>query len=87
MLMHLACAAPEIATTLYPHQRKALTFLLAREQEWEGAGGKKLSLWQERTNPLSQQTSWVNVVTQAEVFSKPDEAKGAILADDVCPLY
>ncbi|KAH9898181.1 SNF2 family N-terminal domain-containing protein [Cubamyces lactineus] len=74
---------PEIATTLYPHQRKALTFLLAREQEWEVAGGRKLSLWQERTNPLSQQTSWVNVVTQAEVFSKPDEAKGAILADDM----
>ncbi|CDO72991.1 hypothetical protein BN946_scf185007.g45 [Trametes cinnabarina] len=74
---------PEVATTLYPHQRKALTFLLAREQEWHGPNGKKLSLWQERPNPLSQQTSWVNLVTQAEVFTKPEEAKGAILADDM----
>ncbi|KAI0361389.1 hypothetical protein OH77DRAFT_1417643 [Trametes cingulata] len=74
---------PEIATQLYPHQRKALTFLLAREQEWESVGGKKLSLWQERINPLSHQTSWVNIVTQAEVFTRPEEAKGAILADDM----
>ncbi|KAI0778401.1 SNF2 family N-terminal domain-containing protein [Trametes elegans] len=74
---------PEVATTLYPHQRKALTFLLSREQEWEGPDGKKLSLWQERVNPLSHQTSWVNLITQVEVFSKPEEAKGAILADDM----
>ncbi|KAI0652068.1 SNF2 family N-terminal domain-containing protein [Trametes meyenii] len=74
---------PEVATNLYPHQRKALTFLLAREQEWEAVDGKKLTLWQERINPLSHQTSWVNVVTQAEVFTRPEEAKGAILADDM----
>ncbi|KAI0673352.1 SNF2 family N-terminal domain-containing protein [Trametes maxima] len=74
---------PEVATNLYPHQRKALTFLLAREQEWDAVDGKKLTLWQERINPLSHQTSWVNVVTQAEVFTRPDEAKGAILADDM----
>lgn len=75
--------APEIATTLYPHQRKALTFLLAREQEWESVRGKKLSMWQERINPVSHQISWVNIVTQVEVFDMPEEAKGAILADDV----
>ncbi|EIW64254.1 uncharacterized protein TRAVEDRAFT_33062 [Trametes versicolor FP-101664 SS1] len=74
---------PEIATTLYPHQRKALTFLLAREQEWESVRGKKLSMWQERINPVSHQISWVNIVTQVEVFEMPEEAKGAILADDM----
>lgn len=41
-------------------------------------------MWQERRNPLSHQTSWVNIVTQAEEFAQPFEAKGAILADDVC---
>ncbi|TBU34696.1 SNF2 family N-terminal domain-containing protein [Dichomitus squalens] len=74
---------PEVATKLYPHQLKALTFLLAREQELGEAGCRQTSLWQERLNPLSQQVSWVNIVTQAEEFSKPFEAKGAILADDM----
>ncbi|RPD57037.1 hypothetical protein L227DRAFT_578225 [Lentinus tigrinus ALCF2SS1-6] len=78
-----ASAPPEVATKLYPHQLKALTFLLAREQEVGGASRRKHSLWQEKMNPLSHETSWVNIVTQAEEFSKPFEAKGAILADDM----
>lgn len=79
--------APEVATTLYPHQLKALTFLLAREQELGGACRRQTSLWQERVNPLSHQASWINIVTQAEEFSKPFEAKGAILADDVRAIF
>ncbi|KAI0756790.1 SNF2 family N-terminal domain-containing protein [Daedaleopsis nitida] len=78
-----AAPPPEVATTLYPHQLKAVTFLLAREQELEGSSRRQTSLWQERLNPLSQQLSWVNIVTQAEEFAKPFEAKGAILADDM----
>ncbi|KAI0830531.1 SNF2 family N-terminal domain-containing protein [Trametes gibbosa] len=74
---------PEVATTLYPHQRKALTFLLSREQEWDLVRNTKHSLWQERMNPLSQLPSWLHIVTQIEVFEKPEEAKGAILADDM----
>ena len=79
--------APEVATKLYPHQLKALTFLLAREQELGGASQRQTSLWQERVNPLSHQASWINIVTQAEEFSKPFEAKGAILADDVRAIF
>ena len=75
--------APEVATKLYPHQLKALTFLLAREQELGESSRRQTSLWQERMNPLSHQTCWVNIVTQAEEFTRPFEAKGAILADDV----
>lgn len=76
--------ATEVATKLYPHQLKAVTFLLAREQELEGSSARRqTSLWQERVNPLSHQISWINVVTQTEEFAKPFEAKGAILADDV----
>ena len=77
--------APEVATKLYPHQLKALTFLLAREQEksplLRGPTGQ-LSLWREKMMPGFQR-SWSHIVTQAEEFSKPFEAKGAILADDV----
>ncbi|EPQ60504.1 hypothetical protein GLOTRDRAFT_113119 [Gloeophyllum trabeum ATCC 11539] len=73
----------EIATKLYPHQKKALTFLLEREQERLCPDGKSSSLWQERMNPISGQTSWFHIVTQKEVFEKPVESKGAILADDM----
>lgn len=73
----------EVATPLYPHQKKALTFLLERERERAGAEGHSNSLWQPQVNPFSGQTTWVHLVTQREAFKEPDEAKGAILADDV----
>lgn len=73
----------EIATTLYPHQKKALTFLLEREKESIAPGGRTSSLWQMRISAHSQIKSWVNLVTQKEVFKEPKECKGALLADDV----
>ena len=78
--------APEIATTLYPHQKKALTFLLERERERPGSGpsGKHSSLWQERMNPITGQRSWTHLITQREISHEPQEAKSSILADDVC---
>lgn len=77
--------ASDVATKLYPHQKKALTFLIERERERPGSDGKYSSLWQPRTNPLSRQPSWFHIVTQKEVNQEPQEAKGAILADDVRP--
>ncbi|KAF9457347.1 SNF2 family N-terminal domain-containing protein [Collybia nuda] len=74
---------PDVATKLYPHQKKALTFLLEREREKFGPDGKFSSLWQLRKNPLSHQLTWFHVVTQKEVFQEPQEAKGSILADDM----
>lgn len=73
----------DVATKLYPHQKKALTFLLERERERFGPDGKFSSLWQPRQNPLSHQLTWFHIVTQKEVFQEPQEAKGSILADDV----
>ncbi|KAH9942925.1 P-loop containing nucleoside triphosphate hydrolase protein [Amylocystis lapponica] len=55
---------PEVATKLYPHQKKALTFLLERERERVGFSGTFSSLWQERRNPLTGQPSWFHIVTQ-----------------------
>ncbi|PPQ62972.1 hypothetical protein CVT24_006078 [Panaeolus cyanescens] len=72
----------EVATRLYPHQKKALTFLLAREQEVRDKDDF-MSLWQMRVNPLSHQTTWQHLVTKTEVKDPPQEAKGAILADDM----
>ncbi|EIN14061.1 hypothetical protein PUNSTDRAFT_95600 [Punctularia strigosozonata HHB-11173 SS5] len=75
--------SPCIATKLYSHQKKAITFLLERERERPGPNGTYSSLWQARKNPFSGQPSWQHLVTQKEVFREPQEAKGAILADDM----
>jgi SWI/SNF-related matrix-associated actin-dependent regulator of chromatin subfamily A3 len=86
LIFHLSqsLSAFEVATKLYPHQKKALTFLLEREADPEKRDINKLpSLWQRRHNPLAQRTSWVHVITQKEMFEPPKESKGSILADDV----
>lgn len=74
--------AQEVATDLYPHQKKALTFLLRREGECH-TGGKPFSLWEERISPIAGQKSWYHVITQRDVMEEPPECRGAILADDV----
>ncbi|PPQ67109.1 hypothetical protein CVT25_005710 [Psilocybe cyanescens] len=74
--------SPEVATRLYPHQKKALTFLLEREREITGPNGPS-SLWQKKYNPVSHRTTWFHLVTQKEVNECPQETKGAILADDM----
>ncbi|KAI0048333.1 hypothetical protein FA95DRAFT_1517532 [Auriscalpium vulgare] len=74
---------PEVGTKLYPHQKRALTFLLEREREICAKDGGRSSLWQSRSNPISGQTTWSHLVTQKDVFEEPDESKGAILADDM----
>ena len=73
----------DIATRLYPHQKKALTFLLEREKEILCPDGTSSTLWQPRTNSQMRTRSWVNIVTQREVFEEPEVCKGALLADDV----
>lgn len=81
-----AILASDVATRLYPHQKKALTFLLEREREKSDADGKFSSLWQPRFNLTTGVKSWYHIVTQQEVLEEPQEAKGAILADDVCHI-
>lgn len=75
--------APEVGTKLYPHQKKALTFLLERERERLCANGSYPSLWNQKHNLFSGRLSWQHTVTSKEVFEEPREAKGAILADDM----
>ncbi|KAF7306764.1 SNF2 family DNA-dependent ATPase [Mycena indigotica] len=73
----------DVATRLYPHQKKALTFLLEREREKPGPDGQFSSLWQQRINSMTQRPSWYHSITTKEVFEQPREAKGSILADDM----
>ncbi|KAI6118995.1 SNF2 family N-terminal domain-containing protein [Pisolithus croceorrhizus] len=73
----------EVGTPLYPHQKKALTFLLEREHERRCSDGRYSSMWQPRFDPHTRQQRWLHIVTQKEVFQEPAEARGAILADDM----
>lgn len=89
-----------IATKLYPHQRKAITFLREREYEKRPPTGLSkrnfktptfASLW-EPLKPLessrkgkssSKPSGWEHRVTKEVIHHKPDECRGAILADDM----
>lgn len=77
---------PNIGTTLYSHQKKALTFLLLREREITDSEGKFSSLWDARKDIRGNKV-WVHLVTEKETFEEPVEAKGAILADDVSTAH
>lgn len=119
----LTHSGPWIRTTLFPHQRKALTFLLQREQDWSSlkqarkymlkrnkrakdkdaadldadaqhdaddlkakAKDVSRSLWSQEKDDLGRKL-WVNRITGEKTMKgkadKPQEGKGAILADDV----
>jgi SWI/SNF-related matrix-associated actin-dependent regulator of chromatin subfamily A3 len=78
---HLLSLGPNVATPLYPHQRKALTFLLERERE-KGSGNSGW-LWQVRKDASGRPRAWFNPVTGKEVQKEPPQDKGGILADDV----
>ncbi|EKM84208.1 hypothetical protein AGABI1DRAFT_67507 [Agaricus bisporus var. burnettii JB137-S8] len=73
----------DVATKLYPHQKKALTFLLDRERERPALDGEFSSLWRRQLDPMSQRYKWVNLVTEETSEEEPKEAKGSILADDM----
>jgi len=78
---------PDVATKLYPHQKKALTFLLDREREKPFQDRLFSSLWRCTVDPMTGFTRWINVVTEEESHEQPKEAKSAILADDVCQMF
>ena len=92
---------PWIGAELYPHQKKALTFLRDRENEKLPPMGVRKkdfhpttpgSLWVPKYDPTSRKgksskpSTWEHRVTKETVRSKPRECRGAILADDVSPL-
>jgi len=87
IIVHQALPGPDVATKLYPHQKKALTFLLDREHEKPLQDGQFSSLWHSTVDQMTGRRRWINVVTEEESHERPEEAKGAILADDVCQIF
>lgn len=83
---------PIVSTTLYPHQKQALAFLLDREslvkipeKDVKGQPPAMVSLWQRKSDAYGQVRGWTNLVTDLEIpgARPPPQARGAILADDM----
>ncbi|GAA5986834.1 hypothetical protein JCM10908_000916 [Rhodotorula pacifica] len=83
---------PIVSTTLYPHQKQALAFLLDREtlvkipeKDVQGQPPAMVSLWQRKSDPYGKVKGWTNLVTDLEIPGErpPPQARGAILADDM----
>ncbi|KAI1060017.1 hypothetical protein LB506_012626 [Fusarium annulatum] len=67
-----------VRTALLPHQAKAVSFMMQREQ---GPTPPEFSLWTQERNVLS--TLYRHRITGAESTDCPDELGGGILADDM----
>ncbi|KAF5532223.1 DNA repair recombination rad5c [Fusarium mexicanum] len=67
-----------VRTALLPHQAKAVSFMMQREQ---GPSPPEFSLWSHERNVLT--TLYRHRITGAESSDCPDELGGGILADDM----
>lgn len=74
-------ASSRIATTLYPHQKQALTFLLECEREPRRSTSEsdKFSFWKQSKDKRKFQ----HIITHNYLNKEPAGCRGAILADDM----
>ena len=74
-------ASPRIATTLYPHQKQALTFLLECERDPNRPTNEsdKFSFWKQSKDKKKYQ----HIITHNYLSKEPAGCRGAILADDM----
>ncbi|GBB95467.1 hypothetical protein RclHR1_02540021 [Rhizophagus clarus] len=74
-----------LTTTLYKHQKQALYFLVQREQYNDFTNdqtNKMMSLWRTRIS-AGRHIVYYNIVTKSEVYEKPVQMRGGIIADDM----
>ncbi|TIB13030.1 hypothetical protein E3P89_01411 [Wallemia ichthyophaga] len=74
-------ASSRIATTLYPHQKQALTFLLECERDPRRSTNEsdKFSFWKQSKDKRKFQ----HIITHNYLNQEPAGCRGAILADDM----
>jgi len=76
-----AAEAPALTTTLMPHQRDGVAWLLSRER---GGTGRLPPFWEQRVE--NKATIFINAITCSSQPMPPPAVRGGILADDVrCP--
>jgi hypothetical protein len=70
-------APPSVSTRLMLHQRKALYWMVAREEPC------KPMFWEPYYNSRTNTRGWFNAVTRAFSRTAPEGARGGILADEM----
>lgn len=78
---HLLEAIPpsDLHTSLYKHQRQALTFMLQRESGWAMDGGHS-DIWNEGIDPQGQRI-YINNITGQKQTRPPEQFRGGLLID------
>lgn len=73
-----------IQTPLMKHQKRALSFMWDKEQDWSGEDlEQKDILYQVKFKPNGGSKYYVHVITGEEVYKKPASTMGGILADEM----
>ena len=68
-----------VGTTMYSHQRKALTFMMDREAGWALDGNSK-DIWRAQLNSQGKITYYNNITCQKQT-QRPEEFRGGLLID------
>jgi len=78
---HLSEAIPpsDLHTSLYKHQRQALTFMLQRESGW-AMDGRHSDIWNEKVDVQGQKI-YINNITGQKQIRPPEQFRGGLLID------
>lgn len=78
---HLLEAIPpsDLHTSLYKHQRQALTFMLQRESGW-AMDGRHSDIWNEGVDAQGQKI-YINNITGQKQMRPPEQFRGGLLID------
>ncbi|KAL9593232.1 MAG: hypothetical protein Q9179_006010 [Wetmoreana sp. 5 TL-2023] len=74
-----AFAPDAVRTTLYPHQRQALTFMMQRESGW-AMDGRYKDIWKAELDAQGQSV-YINHITGQRQMRPPQEFRGGLLID------
>lgn len=68
----------DLYTTLYKHQKQALTFMLQREEGW-GLDGHRRDVW--KSELLAGRLTYINTITGRRQYKPPPSFRGGLLID------
>ena len=73
-----ADAPNDLHTTLYKHQKQALTFMLEREEGW-GLDGPRRDVW--KSDLVAGRLTYINTITGRRQYKPPPSFRGGLLID------
>ena len=68
----------DLHTTLYKHQKQALTFMLEREEGW-GLDGPRRDVW--KSDLVAGRLTYINTITARRQYKPPPSFRGGLLID------